>query len=80
MNTAQQKTLCKGFSIVRFDYENELRLETEYAITESGTVYQSKEKPYSLEFDSKDWMKTDLTLDDVKGLGAEYIGNYKVSI
>jgi hypothetical protein len=79
MSKAQQ-TQVKGFSLVETNADRTARVESLFAVKDCGTIYRSQSKPYSYTFGHNDWTKTDLTLSEIDSLGAEFIGNYNVSI
>lgn len=68
--------LCKGYMTNRFDEAADALLETLYAVLDDGSILVSKPAPFSIKFERDTWEKTDMTIDQLHAIGAEFIGNY----
>lgn len=78
MNATTTIKLCKGFALTRFDEAQDANVETLFAILEDGTVLVSDERKFSIHFRRDGWSASDMTVEQVKATGAEFIGNYEV--
>ena len=75
MKTTQ---MTKGFVTTRIDYANNQIMETKFAMLDDGSVLVSEECKFSHIFNHNDWKLTNLDFAQIKLLGAEFIGCYKI--
>ena len=77
------KTKVKGYMISRFNHSAGKVYETLYAATDSGAVYKTDERAFSIVFGGKrtQWNPASIDICEIKpDAGFEFIGNYEITI
>jgi hypothetical protein len=74
------KTLVEGYMVSRYDHTANKVYETLYAVTNTGTVYSTNEREFSIVFGGKGTTWNQASIDPCQRESMQFIGNYKITI